>query len=426
MTHEHEEDLAAQQAQADAEAGPDTDENSMEGLLAAAAQFQEKLRAGEVVWVKIVQVSKGNVLVDIGEKHEAVIPLAEFPPDAPPAAGARVPAMFVQAGRHDSPVVLSTKKARAQLGWAQILKAHQEKARVRGTVRQAIKGGFMVDVGGVQGFLPASQADLRPVRKPETLVGSGVRCYIIEVHPDKRQVVLSRKAVLEEEVKKRRTKLLGDLKLGAVMVARVGPASPAGVALNLGGVDAFLPNQDIAWKDVEKAKAALKYGDKIRVKILRIDATEGKIFCGTRQFSPNPADAIKRRYPPKGTVKGKVVEILPEGVRLRIASDVTAFCAAEELPHEGSAQDELEERGGRGERRERRPAQRKGPPPKVLWPKQDAEVSAIILGVNTTTFEVAVSIRRFEDIQDKKRVQRYLKGAPPLTLGQLLAPESDA
>ena len=416
MTQEHEKDL-------EGEEGEEGQANPMEGLLAAAAQFQEKLHAHEVVWVKIVQVAADKVLVDIGEKHEAVIPLAEFEAGAPPAAGARVPALLVHGGRGDSPAVLSTKKARSQLGWNQALKAHAEKARVRGTVTQAIKGGFIVDVGGVQGFLPASQADLRPVRKPETLVGSGVRCTIIEVHPDKRQLVLSRKAVLEEEVKKRREKLLSRLKPGDIMVARIGPASALGVSLNLGGTDAFLPTADIAWKEPEKAKAALKYGDKARVKILRIEAETGRILCGIKQLSSNPADAIKRRYPAKGTVKGKVAEITPEGVRLRITADVSAFCSLDELPNEGPEPDEREERRGREGRRG--PPPKKGPPPKIIWPAKDAEVSAIVLGVNTTTFELAVSIRRFESIQDKKRVQRYLKGAPPLTLGQLLTPEKD-
>lgn len=412
------EEALAEQEREQAESG----EPSMEGLLAAAAEFQEKLRAREVVWVKVVQVSAENVLVDIGEKQEAVIPVSEFPANAKPAAGARIPAILVHGARGETPAVLSTKKARGQLGWTQALKAHQEKARVRGNVTQAIKGGFLVDVAGVQAFLPASLADLRPVRKPETLVGSGVRCYILEVDQGKKQLVLSRKAVLEEELKKRKSKLLERIKLGEIMIARIGPSNPAGVSVNLGGVDAFIANQDVAWRDQEKAKAALKYGDKVRVKVLRIEAEAGKIACGIKQLSASPADQIKKRYPPKSVVKGKIVQVSPEGVRIQIAENVTAFCEVNELPREGHDFDEGRE--GR-DGRDRRPPRREGPPPNVIWPKQDAEVSAIVLGVNYTTFEVTASIRRFEEIQDKKRVQRYLKGAPPLTLGQLLTPDSE-
>ncbi|MBI4423303.1 MAG: S1 RNA-binding domain-containing protein [Elusimicrobia bacterium] len=426
---DQEEDMdmeAALRAEAEeAEAGASSGEPTMEGLLAAAAQFQEKLRAREVVWVKVVQLASDNVLVDIGEKHEAVIPVAEFPADAKPAVGSRVPAVLVHGGRGDSPAVLSCKKARGQLGWSQAVKAHQEKARVRGSVTQAIKGGFIVDVSGVQAFLPASLADLRPVRKPETMVGSGVRCYIIEVHADKRQLVLSRKAVLEEEVNKRRVKLLGKLKVGDVMIARIGSATAAGVAVNLGGVDGFIGNADVAWKEPEKAKAALKHGDKLRVKVLRVDAAAGRIACGIRQLTANPADQIKKKYPAKTVVKGKIVQVTPEGVRIQLAEHVTAFCPVNELPTEGSAQDEVEH-GREYGRDQRRGPPRNVPPAPVIWPKQDAEVSAVVLGVNFNTFEPSVSIRRFEEAQDRKRVQRYLKGAPPLTLGQLLTPESDA
>lgn len=404
--------------QADAESR----EPSMEGLLAAAAQFQEKLRAREVVWVKVVQHSSEGVLVDVGEKHEAVIPLGEFA-ETKPAVGTRVPAVLVNFGRGDSPAQLSHKKARSQLGWSQAIKAHQEKTRVRGTVLQAIKGGFTVDVAGVQAFLPASLADLRPVRKPETLVGSGVRCYIIEVDSAKRQLVLSRKAVLEEEVKKRKNKLLEGLKVGEVMIARIGPSSPAGVSVNLGGVDAFIANADVAWKEPEKAKAALKYGDKARVKVLRIELESGKIACGIKQLSANPADQLKKRFPPKSVVKGKIIAVSPEGVRIQLPDKLTAFSAVNELPTEGAGE-EREERDYRD--RDRRMPKRNEASKNVIWPKVDQEVSAIVLGVNFTTFELSVSIRRFEEIQDKKRVQRYLKGAPPLTLGQLLSPDSDA
>ncbi|MBI4347040.1 MAG: S1 RNA-binding domain-containing protein [Elusimicrobia bacterium] len=405
--------------QAEAEAK----EPSMEGLLAAAAQFQDRLKAREVVWVKVVQATADGVLVDIGEKHEAVIPNAEFGPEAKPAAGSRVPAVLVHTGRGDSPAVLSHKKARAQLGWTQALKAHQEKARVRGTVTQAIKGGFTVDVAGVQAFLPASLADLRPVRKPETLVGSGVRCYILEVDQAKRQLVLSRKAVLEEEVQKRKSKMLESLKVGDVMIARIGPAGPAGVAVNLGGVDAFIATADLSWREPEKAKASLKYGDKARVKVLRVDPETGKIACGVKQLSANPADQLKKRFPPKSVVKGKVSQVSPEGVRLQLADKLTAFCQVRELPTEGPDVEPERDFRDRGDRRMPRKAEA---PKNVIWPKQDQEVSAIVLGVNFTTFELSVSIRRFEEIQDKKRVQRYLKGAPPLTLGQLLSPDSDA
>ncbi len=381
-------------------------EMSMEDLLAEAAQFQEKLKAREIVWVKVVQVQGDQVLADIGEKREAMVPLAEFAP--PPAVGSRIPVVLVSYGKGDTPAVLSHKKARRALGWSQAQKAFQEKTRVRGTVGSAVKGGFLVDVGGVPAFLPSSLADLRPVRKPQALVGTGVRCYIIEMDAAKGQLILSRKAVLEEENQKRKAKLLERIKVGDVLIGRVGPSSPSGVTVQLGAAQGFIATEDVAWKAPEKAKAALAYGSKVRAKVLRVDAQSGRIALGLRQLTANPADHLKKKYPAKTVVKGKIVEAASDGVRMKLNDSVTAFCPANELP-----------------RAELRPeaasdARKEAPP---LWPKVGEEVSAIVIGVNYNTFELTVSIRRYEDVQDRKRVARYLKGAPALTLGQLLNPE---
>jgi small subunit ribosomal protein S1 len=226
--------------------------------------------------------------------------------------------------------------------------------------------------------------------------------------------------VLEEELNKRKAKLLERIKVGEVMIARIGPSNPTGVSVNLGGIDAFIANQDVAWREAEKAKAALKYGDKLRVKVLRVEPETGKIACGIKQLTPNPADHLKRKFPPKSVVKGKISQVSPEGVRVQLAENLTAFCSIHELPTEGP---DLEREDRRDERRG---PPKNAPPQNVIWPKQDSEVSAIVLGVNYTTFELNVSIRRYEEIQDKKRVQRYLKGAPPLTLGQLLTPDSES
>src|SRR5579883_3242497 len=159
-------------------------EESMEALLAQQASVAEKLAGHKVTWVKVIQVTKDQVLVDVGEKKEGVIPLSDFAaeagkPAAAPAAGQRVP-VILAGKRHDGSVTLSHRRAKMELGWEAVRKAFQEKARVRGIVRSQVKGGFMVDLGGVNGFLPASLADLRPVRAPGKMVGTGVRCHVIE------------------------------------------------------------------------------------------------------------------------------------------------------------------------------------------------------------------------------------------------------
>jgi len=405
-------------------------ESTMEALLQDQATFVERLKAREVVWVKVVQIQDKSVLVDIGEKQEGTIPEAEFGTRSTPAAGSRIPAVLVHFGRDNKPAVLSYKKARQELGWKQAEKAFQDKARVRGTVLSSVKGGFMVDVGGVSAFLPASLADLRPVRKPQVMIGTGVRCYILELHAEKKQLVVSRKAVLEEEVKKRKDKLLSALKPGEVRIGRVTHvAAGTGAFVDLGGLEALLATPDVAWKDAEKALAAMTPGQKLRVKVLRIDAGAGKVAVGARQLTPNPADALRRKYPPKATVKGKISELKqPDGVKLQLSDGGLAFCSAAELPQKENPNakpgEREQERDFRGRDRERgRPAKQE--PANPIWPAVGDAVTAVVLGIKPDTFEISVSIRRFEDMQDRKRVAQYMKVAPKLTLGQLLSPEDE-
>jgi ribosomal protein S1 len=220
---------------------------TMEMLLAQQAATTEKLADRKVAWVKVIALTKDSVLVDVGEKNEGIIPLVEFvedlaaPKAAAPTVGQRVP--VIKAGGRDKNghAVLSHLKAKAELGWDLVLKAHADKQRVRGTVMSAVKGGFMVDVQGVQAFLPASLADLRPVREPKKMITTGVRCYIIEVNQSKRQLVLSRKAVLEEEAGKRKVKITSELRAGEVRIGRIIRISPDGLLALIGSPLMFIP-----------------------------------------------------------------------------------------------------------------------------------------------------------------------------------------
>jgi ribosomal protein S1 len=351
---------------------------------------QEKLATKKVTWVKVIQVTKEQVLVDIGEKREGVVPAGEFVGGASPSVGQRIPVILIGAKR-DVGVVLSYKKAKAELGWDAAVKAHTEKARVRGQVQSAIKGGFLVDVQGVAGFLPASLADLRPVRNPARMVHTGVRCYIIELNASKKQLVLSRKAVLEEEVSKRRSKILSELRVGEVRIGRVVQAGPTGILIDIGGAEGFVRTADISWG---AAPALPERGAKVRVKVMAKPAPPAneQLLLGMKQLLPNPADAIRKKYPPKAVVKGKVLEAGPNGVRFVLDDKTVAVCPPAEMDADAPS--------GVG-----------------------AEVSAIVMGVNSATFELSVSIAKFEEIRSRKRVAQYLKAPKPLTLGQLLSPD---
>jgi ribosomal protein S1 len=385
---------------------------TMEALLAQQAAQSQKLAGKQVTWVKVISVTADSVLVDIGEKREGVVPLSDFvgeadakkkekekdakPEGHAPSVGQRVPVILAGTGR-DGITRLSHKRARAELGWDAAVKAHAEKQRVRGQVVSAIKGGFLVDVNGVTGFLPASLADLRPVRNPARMLHTGVRCYIIELNEAKKQVVLSRKAVLEEEAGKRKVEMLKELRVGEVRIGRIVSVSATGATIDIGGVEGVVRPADLAWNPARPPK--LERGDKLRVKVLSKPAAvpEGQpapanpepIFLGIKQLTPNPADNLRRKFAPKSTVSGKVLEAGPNGVKFELDDKTVAFSSAAETD----------------------PATQYKPGDKV---------SAIVLGVNTQTYELNVSINKYDEIKDRKRLAQYLKAPPPLTLGQLL------
>jgi small subunit ribosomal protein S1 len=370
---------------------------TMEALLASQTAVTDKLADKKVAWVKVIAVAKDLVLVDVGEKNEGHIPLVEFvgdlaAPTAPaPTPGQRVP--VIKTGAKAGHVLLSHKRAKAELGWEMAAKAFAEKQRVRGIVTSAVKGGFMVDCAGVAAFLPASLADLRPVRDPKKMVGTGVRCYVIEVNQSKRQLVLSRKAVLEEEAGKRKTKILDELRPGEVRIGRIVRVSADGLLVDIGGLEGLVRPFDAGWGPVKLE--SFERGSKLKVKVLSKPEKEGgPVHLGIKQLQANPADALKKRFIPKSTVSGKITEVGTHGVRFQVDAKTVAFAPAAECD------------------------------PDIIY-KIGEPLSGIVLGVDSQTFELRVSIARLNEMKDRKRVAQYLKAPPPMTLGQLLMPEDE-
>ncbi len=386
-------------AESEGAAAEGGEEMTMEALLAQQAVTTEKLADRKVAWVKVIAVTKDAVLVDVGEKNEGSIPLSEFvgdlaePKGAAPTPGQRVPVVKAGGRTKTGQAVLSHLKAKTELGWEMAVKAHAEKQRVRGQVVSSVKGGFLVDVQGVQAFLPASLADLRPVRDPKKMVGTGVRCYVIEVNPSKRQLVLSRRAVLEEEAGKRRVKIVEELRSGEVRIGRVVRVSAEGMVVDIGGLEGAVRPQDMAWGKPDPS--AFERGQKLKVKVLSKPEKEGEpLLLGVKQLLPNPTDALKRRFPPRATVSGKITEVGAHGVRFAVDPKTNAFVPAAECDTD------------------------------IVYKIGDP-IKAIVLGVDFANFELRASTLKYSEVHDRKRVAQYMKAPPPLTLGQLLSPEKE-
>lgn len=377
----------------------ETGGETMESLLAQQSATVDKLADRKVAWVKVITVTKDSVLVDVGEKNEGAVPLVEFvedlaaPKSPAPQAGQRVPVIKLGGRNKAGHVVLSHLKAKTELGWEMATKAHAEKQRVRGIVKSSVKGGFIVDVQGVQAFLPASLADLRPVRQPEKMIGTGVRCLVIEVNQSKRQLVLSRKAVLEDEAGKRKAKILEELRGGEIRIGRIVRVSADGLLIDIGGLEGTVRPADMSWGPVKPG--AFERGQKLKVKVLAKPEKAGDpVYLGIKQLQSNPADAMRKKFAPKSTVTGRITEVGAHGVRFQIDPKTIAFAPAAECDAD------------------------------VIYNIGD-EATGIVTGVDSQAFEVRVSLARFNEIKDRKRVAQYMKAPPPLTLGQILSPEDE-
>jgi small subunit ribosomal protein S1 len=366
-------------------------ETTMEALLGDQAELVEKLNKREVVRVRVVQVLEDRVLVDIGEKHEGMVPKSEFSPDHLPQPESRIAVVLERRAKGDEPSVLSHKKARALLGWDALKKAKESNERVKGRVVAWIKGGYRVEVEGVDAFMPISQSELRTPPRHRLPVGAKLKCYVLEMQDDRRQAVVSRRKVLEEDEQKRRGELLGQIKTGQTHRGWISHVTDFGIFVNLGGLEGLVGLQDIDWKDQEKAKAAYTRGQRVTVKVLGVDEA-GKVSLGMKQLKVNPADLLRKKFPPKTLVKAKVSSVTKDGIKVDVGS-IGGWIGPEELPSE--------------------------------TPKEGDTIHAIVLGIRSATFDLNLSARRYEEVEDRKKIQKYMKKAPPLTLGQLLTPNED-
>lgn len=379
------------------------DEGTMHGLLQEAEAQTQRLLGHEVTSVKVVQVAGGQVLVDVGEKLEGVVPASDFPAGKLPVVGSEIPVVLVKRGGVDRHAQLSHRKAREAVGWKRLAESFEGKRRVTGTVARAVKGGFLVDLDGVSAFLPLSLADRKPLAKGSTLVGKHSPFVIIEMDPALRRLVVSRRQVLEEDLRHQKRKRLSALRPGQVLEGKIASLSASGAAVDLGGLEGWVALADLSWKPLAHPREAVKTGQKVRVKVLHAAPEELKLSLGLRQLQENPADVLRRKYRVGMKLKGKVLEVSEKGVRLEITPELKGFVPARDF----------EERARRGE---------PPPPPRPMTQKPGDAVGAVVEGVSRD-FELLLSLRKFDQIEERETVRKYLKGGPRLTLGDLLRPE---
>ncbi|MGB9722090.1 MAG: 30S ribosomal protein S1, partial [bacterium] len=266
-----------------------------------------------------------GVLLNLGLKAEGFLPFEEFSePDE--AVEGREIYVFLEAfeNREGFPVI-SKKKADFQLAWDKIKYLYENGEIAQAIVRKRIKGGFTIDLLGVEAFLPSSQIDFKPQSNPDSLIGQKLGVKIVKINMLRKNIVVSRKLAAEAEQEEFRKRIFGKLKVNDVVEGTVRNITDYGAFIDIGGVDALLHISDISWTKLTHPGEVVKLNDRIKVKILSMDRATGRISVGLKQLTPHPWEAIEKKYPSGTVIKGKVTNIVEYGVFIEIEKDVQGF-----------------------------------------------------------------------------------------------------
>jgi small subunit ribosomal protein S1 len=289
------------------------------------------IREGELVTGKVIAVTKEDVIVDVGFKSEGVIPIYEFGDTPNVQVGDQVEVFLEAVEDQDGQLVLSKQKADFMRVWDRVKDAYEKGALVEGKLVRRIKGGIVVDVYGVEAFLPGSQIALRQVQDFNALINRKMELKVIKVNKMRRNIVVSRRSVLEEEREKLRAKLLGEIETGQVREGIVKNITDFGVFMDLGGVDGLLHITDMSWGRISHPSELVALGDKIKVKILDFDKKTGRVSLGLKQLTPYPWENIEQKYPVGSKVKGKVVSVTDYGAFVELERGVEGLIHISEM-----------------------------------------------------------------------------------------------
>src|SRR6186997_2451831 len=295
-----------------------------------------EINEGQVVHGTVVRVDKDEVLVDIGYKSEGVIPTAELTirrsvnPADEVSVGEEIDALVLTKEDAEGRLILSKKRARFELAWKRIEGAAESGEPVIGKVIEVVKGGLILDLG-VRGFLPASLVDIRRVQDLDEFLGQELRCKVIELNRSRNNVVLSRRAVLEEERKDQRQRILDKLNPGDVVEGQISNIVDFGAFVDLDGMDGLIHISELSWSHVNHPSEVLEIGQTVKVKVLDIDRERQRISLGLKQTQSDPWQQVLEQHKEGDVVEGKVTKVVTFGAFVEILPGVEGLVHISEL-----------------------------------------------------------------------------------------------
>ena len=299
--------------------------------------YKESLKTmdeGQILNGTVIDITPDHVTVDVGYKCEGQIPIREFQKrdrKMDLKIGDRIEVFLEKKESEEGLLILSKEKADKVTIWRDIGKSYREGEVIEGEIVSRVKGGLSVEIGGVIGFLPGSQIDLKPIRNLDELVGQRFKFKVIKLNRKRNNVVLSRRVLLEEDLKVTREETLKNIQEGEVVEGTVKNLTDYGAFVDLGGVDGLLHITDIAWGKIGHPSDKLSVGDRIQVKILHYDQEKGKVSLGLKQTLPDPWGSVPERYPVGTRIEGKVVSTTDYGVFVELEEGVEGLVHITEM-----------------------------------------------------------------------------------------------
>lgn len=344
---------------------------------------------GSILTGRIVEITKDHVVIDVGLKSEGLVPIEEFSDPSQVVLDSEVEVLLDQAEDDNGQIVLSREKAERLRQWEHILEHCEEGSIVKGRVLRKVKGGLIVDIG-MEAFLPGSQIDNKRIKNLDDYIDKTYEFKILKINVERKNVVVSRRELLEAERISKKAELLENIKVGEVREGTVKNITDFGVFLDLDGIDGLLHITDMAWKRVKHPSEVVQLGQKLEVMILNIDKDKGRVALGLKQKERNPWDQIEQRHPPGSRVRGKIVNLLPYGAFIEIEPGIEGLIHVSEMSWVKNITD----------------------PSEVV--KKGDEVEAIVLSIQKDEGKISLGIKQAEhnpwdDVEQKYPVGSNVK-----------------
>ena len=354
-----------------------------------AKSFRE-FKEGQIVKGRILEVRPREVLVDIGYKSEGAISLSEFDEADDLQVGDEVEVLILRLENDEGSVILSKEKAAYRQNWEKIVKVFQGDGLIKGKVKAVVKGGLTVNIG-VEAFLPGSQIDVVPPKDLQQFVGNTYDFKIVKINDDRKNVVLSRRELIEAERAEKRQRFMDTIKVGDIVKGTVKNLTDFGAFIDLDGMDGLLHITDMTWGRLGHPSELVKVGQELDVIVLDINKEKERVSLGLKQTQKNPWEETEQRFPVGSKVKGKVTNLVPYGAFVEIEEGVEGLIHVSELSW----------------------TKRITRPSDVLTVGQ--EIEAVVLGVNKEEQKISLGVRQLEpnpwdEIEHRYQIGRQVKG----------------